>query len=100
MSTIADEINSQVNAGRRIIKDRLDDMPSLDASRVPRPAYLAAGIVVVAAAFGVGWMIYRSRRRRSLVDRLQGVLPDSVKDLPEGIRAQVRRPLEKAVRAL
>ena len=100
MSTIADQINNQVNAGRRLIKGPLDDMPALDVTAVPQKAYVAAGIVMVAAAVGVGWMIYRSRRRRSLVDRLQEALPSSVKDLPEGLRAQVKKPLERAVRAL
>lgn len=100
MSTIADQINNQVNAGRRKIKGSLDDMPALHVSNVPRQAYVAAGIVMVAAAVGVGWMVYRSRRRRSLVDRLQGALPDSVKDLPRGLRTQVKKPLERAVRAL
>ena len=100
MSTIADQINNQVNAGRRVIKGSLEDVPGLDGSSVPRQAYVAAGFVIVAAAVGVGWMVYRSRRRRSLIDRLQGALPDSVKDLPQGLRDQVKKPLERAVRAL
>jgi hypothetical protein len=48
-------------------------------------AVLAVGIV--------GWLVYRSRRRRTLVQRLQDAIPDSVRDLPQGVRAQVKRAL-------
>ena len=101
MSTIADEINNQIDAGRRTVKRSLDGMPgSLDVRRVRPAAYVAVGVILAAAALGAGWAMYRSRRRRTLVDRLQDALPDSVKDLPQGLREQVRRPLEKAVKAL
>jgi hypothetical protein len=35
-----------------------------------------------------------------LVKRLQDAIPDAVRDLPDEFRAQVKRPLERAVKAL
>jgi hypothetical protein len=53
-----------------------------------------AGVAVAAAAaaVGTGVIMYR-RRRRTLAQRLQRALPDSFKD-------QLKRPLQRAVRAL
>ena len=48
---------------------------------------------IIVAVGIVGWMVYRSRRRRTLVERLQSAIPDSVRDLPQEMRAQVKRAL-------
>ena len=66
------------------------DVPSLD----PR---IGIGAAVVLAVFvaGAGFVIIRRRRRRSLMKRLQEALPE-VNDL----RATLRRPLERAIKAL
>ncbi len=100
MSTFADEINTQINAGRQTIQRSLDDMQKQLPNEVPRAVVMATGIAVVVAAVGIGWMIFRSRRRRSLVDRLQDALPGSVKDLPDDLRAKAKRPLERVIKAL
>ncbi len=100
MSTITDDINSQISAGRRTIQRSLDEMPTVNIAEVPRPVLMATGLAVFVAAVGIGWMIYRSRRRQTLVQRLQGAIPDSVRDLPDGIRARAKGPLERVVKNL
>ncbi len=98
MNTISEDINSQISAGRRTIQRTLDDMP-MSMDQVPRPVLMATGIAVFVAAVGVGWMIYRSRRRRTLAQRLHDALPESMSDLPDVLRAKAKRPLERVVKS-
>lgn len=98
MSTISDQINDQISAGRKTIERSLDEMPKVSVADVPRPVLMATGIAVFVAAVGIGWMVYRSRQRRTLVQRLQDALPDSVRELPMDIRDRARRPLERVGR--
>jgi hypothetical protein len=91
MSTLADQINNQIDAGRKTIQQSWYGMREIDVRRMPRPALIAAGLVIACAALGVGWMVYRNRRRRTLVQRLQDALPEGVRDLPAGVRFQVKR---------
>ena len=100
MTTLADEINSQIAAGKITIQRSLEDMQKQVPERIPREVIIATGIAAMVMAVGVGWMIYRSRRRHTLMQRLQGVLPGSVRDLPDELRAKAKKPLEKAVKAL
>lgn len=98
MKTMSDDINSQISAGRRTIQRSLDDMP-MSMDQVPRPVLMATGIAVFVAAVGIGWMVYRSRRRRTLAQRLHDALPESMSDLPEVLRAKAKRPLERVVKS-
>jgi hypothetical protein len=94
MSTLAGEINDQINARRKTIEHSFGEIRDIDIRKVPPPTFVAAGFATALVAVGiVGWMVYRSRRRRTLVQRLQSALPDSVRDLPQGVRAQVKRAL-------
>jgi len=79
-------ISSQTAAGRERIEGSMDDMKELDAGRVPPAAYVAAGMVGLLGLGVVGWMIYRSRRRQTLIKRLQDALPDKVRELPTRVR--------------
>lgn len=90
MSTLADEINSQVSAGRETIRRSMRE-GQMAVGRMPRAGWMAIGLFAGGVALGVGLMVYRSRRRRSIVQRLQDALPDTVRDLPGGLRAQVRK---------
>ncbi len=58
-------------------------------------AGMAAVLVVAIVAAGVGFVLYRRRRRLSLASRLQHALPDV-----DDIRASIKKPLERVVRAL
>jgi hypothetical protein len=60
----------------------------------PRAGMVAVLVVAIVAA-GVGFVIYRRRRRVSLARRLQHSLPDV-----DDIRASIKKPLERVVRAL
>jgi hypothetical protein len=91
MTTLAEQINNQIDAGRHQIERSLREMRDLDVRRMPPAGIVAAVGVTAAAAFAVGWMVYRNRRRRTLVQRLQDALPDPVRDLPAGVRLQVKR---------
>ncbi len=93
MRTLADEFNSQIKAGRQTIEKSLPDMRQIDVRKVAPAGYVVAGVVVAAVVVGLGWMVYRSRRRRTLVQRLQDALPEGVRDLPGGLREQVKRAL-------
>jgi hypothetical protein len=86
MSTIGDEISNQIEAGRKTIVRSLDDMKEIDVRDVPPAVYVAAGMVGVLAIGVVGWMFYRSRRRRTLVERFQEAIPDKVRELPDRVR--------------
>jgi hypothetical protein len=62
---------------------------------------LAAGIAVAAAAaFGLGMLIYRRRQKKSMVQRAQGVIPEVVWNLPEELIAQLKKPVQRATKAL
>jgi hypothetical protein len=78
------------------LRDRLKgeiDRPSI--REVDPRAGMAAVLVVAIVAAGVGFVIYRRRRRLSLARRIQNALPDV-----DEVRASIKRPLERVVRAL
>src|SRR5438046_519562 len=85
MRTLADEVNNQITAGRTTIKKSLPDMGEIDMRRVAPAGYVIAGVMVAAVVVGVGWMVYRSRRRRTLVQRLQAARPEGVQRHAEGV---------------
>ena len=58
-------------------------------------AGVAALVVLAAVVAGVGFVIYKRRRRRSLMRRLQDALPEM-----DDVRASLRRPLKRAVKVL
>ena len=94
MSTLAGQINNKIHAGRKSIEHSFPEMKEVAVSKLPPAAFVAAGFATAVIAVGaIGWMLYRSGRHRTLVERLQGALPASVRELPPGVRAQVKRAL-------
>jgi hypothetical protein len=83
----AEEINDKIDAGRRTIDmSRDDDLEDMESRRVP-PVAIMAGAVAALVGLGVlGWMIYRSRQRRTLIRQIQDAIPDYVRDLPDHVR--------------
>jgi hypothetical protein len=69
------------------------DRPAI--GEVDPRAGVAAVLVVAIVAASIGFVIYRRRRRLSLARRLQHALPDV-----DDIRASIKKPLERVVRAL
>ncbi|HKC20592.1 MAG TPA: hypothetical protein VKE27_13290, partial [Candidatus Dormibacteraeota bacterium] len=89
--TMAGDIQGQIEAGRKTIERSLGDVIDMEMPEIP-PAVIAAGVVAAVVAVGViGWMVFRSRQRRPLLQRLQAAIPGSVRDLPTGLQARVRR---------
>ena len=76
-------------------KDKLDD--EIDGSDTPLDPRvgIAAAVVFAALVAGAGFVIIRRRRRHSLMKRLQDALPEV-----DEIRATLKRPLRRAVKAL
>ena len=76
-----DDINARIEAGRQTIELAHED--EMEPRRVP-PAVVAAGVGAAIVGLGlIGWLIYRSRRRRTLIQQLQAGLPSRVSDLRE-----------------
>lgn len=66
-----------------------------------RHGRLATGIALAAAtAIGVGMLVYRRRRKTSMMRRTQRMIPDSVWTMPEELVAQLKKPLQRAAKAL
>jgi hypothetical protein len=81
------DINDKIDAGRRAIDvSREDEVEEMETRRVP-PVAVMAGAVAALVGLGVlGWMIYRSRQRRTLIRQIQDALPDYVRELPDQVR--------------
>ena len=78
------------------LRERLKSEVDRPAIREVDPrAGMAAVVVVAIVAAGIGFVIYRRRRRLSLARRLQDALPDI-----DDIRASIKKPLERVVKAL
>ena len=66
-----------------------------------RHGRLATGIALgAAAAFGVGMLLYRRRRKTWMVRQAQRTIPQAVWDMPEELIAQLKKPLKKAAKAI
>ena len=87
MGTMAnDEINQRINAGRQAIgiaREAEESPEEMETQRIPT-AVVAAGIGVALVGVGLlGWMFYRRRRRRTLIEQIRATLPDRVRDARE-----------------
>jgi hypothetical protein len=96
-----DEVERPVSPRRQEMERRLAVIEMRAKSLAQRHGRLAAGLALTAvAAFGLGVMVYRRRQRSSVVRRMQSAIPDSVWDLPEELIAQLKKPLQRAAKAL
>jgi len=83
MRTMADDMNEKVKTGRKTIAIASEDPDEMEPRRVP-PAVIAAGVGAAVVGLGLlGWLIYRNRRRRNLIQQLQASLPGRVSELRE-----------------
>jgi hypothetical protein len=96
-----DEIERPPVDPRREVERKLAVLEAKVRELAQRHGRLAAGIALSAvAAFGIGIIVYRRRQRKSLLWRVQNSIPDSVFDLPEELVAQLKKPLQRAAKAL
>jgi hypothetical protein len=65
----------------------------MDRETLQRAGMVVGAVVALSVAVGVGWIIYRRRRRRTLVERLQDAIPEAVRDLPDQVRERARKAL-------
>jgi len=78
------------------MKDKLrDEIDRPSIKEIGPAAGLVAVLAAAVLAAGVGLVIYRRRQRRSLVRRLQDVLPEM-----DEMRASLKRPLKRVVKVL
>jgi hypothetical protein len=96
MSNLTDQIDRQVKAGTALVKNAKSKVAPVDSPR----NRMAAGLFVVALAAGAAMIIYSRRRRQTLAQRLSKAVPGSVRDLPDVLIAQLKGPIDRAVRAL
>lgn len=86
-------MNDTIDKGRRTIELAEGEIDERDERRVP-PVAVMAGVVAAVVGLGVlGWMIYRRRQRRNLIQQIQDVIPDYVRDLPGELRSRVKAAL-------
>ena len=91
---------SRVTSRREDMERQLSIIETRARALAARHGRLAGGIALAAAAgFGLGLLLAR-RRQQSMMGRVQGVVPSSVWDLPEELVAQLKKPLQRAAKAL
>lgn len=90
---------SRITSRRDDLERQLSIVKTRARALAERHGRLAGGIALGAAAgIGLGLLIAR-RRRRSMMGRVQSVVPSNVWDLPEELFAHLKRPLRRASRA-
>jgi hypothetical protein len=89
---LPNEINDKIDAGRKTMDEAEDDLDTVETRQMPSaPVMFGIGMAIVGLGV-LGWMIYRSRRRRTLVQQLRAALPVvSVDDLREGLGERWKR---------
>jgi hypothetical protein len=96
MSSLGDQIDRQVKSGTALVMNAKSKLAPVDSPR----NRMAAGLLLAALAAGAAMIIYSRRRRQTLAQRLRRAVPDSVRDFPDELVAQLKRPIERAVRVL
>jgi hypothetical protein len=96
-----DELDRTPASPREELEQKLAVIETRARALAQRHGRLAAGIAVTAiAAFGLGLLVYRRQQSKSMVQRAQSAIPDSVWGLPEELMAQIKKPLQRAAKAL
>src|ERR1700674_70597 len=90
-----------VNPRRQEVEQKLAVLETKARALAQRHGRLAAGVALTAAvAFGLGMLVYRRRQRKSVVRRMKGAVPSSFWGLREELVAQLKKPIERAAKAL
>jgi len=100
MGASTDEINRQINETRDHIDQNLGVLERRAASNLVRYGRVAAVVLGVVSVAGVGLLIYRRMNRPSRREKLQSMLveavrdlPDSLRNIPDEMRARLKKPL-------
>ena len=97
MNAIADQINRQVKSGTELMSNARAKLAPVDS---PRNRSIVTGLVLAAIAAGAALIIVSRRRRQTLTERIQKAVPGPVRDFPDELVTQLKRPIERVVRAL
>jgi hypothetical protein len=100
MGASTDEIDRQIGETRDHIDQNLGELEQRAASNAVRYGRVAAVVIGVVAVAGAGVLIYRRISRPSRRERLQGMLidalkelPDTLRDLPDEVTSRLKEPL-------
>ena len=85
MGASADEIDRQIKETREHMDENLDVLERRAASNARRYGRIAVVVLGVAALAGAGWLIYRRINRPTRREKLQSMLIEALKDLPDSI---------------
>ena len=90
-----------VNPRRQELEQRLAVMETKARDLAQRHGRLAAGVALgVAAALGIGMLVYRQSHKQSVVRRMRSSIPDAAWELPEELIAQLKTQLQRAAKAI
>jgi hypothetical protein len=100
MGPSSDEIDRQIKETRQHMDEDLEALDERDASNAMRYGRIAAVVVGVAVVAGAGWLIYRRINRPTRRERLQSLviealkdLPDSLRELPDEVATRFKKPM-------
>jgi len=97
-----DEVDRpSVNPRRQELEQRLAMMETKARVLAERHGRLAAGVALgLVAALGIGMLVYRRTQKKTVMRRMRSSIPDAAWDLPEELIAQLKKPLQRAAKAL
>jgi hypothetical protein len=100
MGVSTDEIDRQIDETRDHIDQNLGVLERRAASNAARYGRVAAVLLGVVAVAGAGVLVYRRINRPSRRERLQAMLvealkdlPDTLRDLPDEVTSRLKKPL-------
>jgi hypothetical protein len=96
-----DQVEGMSVGPREQLQQKLAVIEMRARDMAQRHGRLATGIAIGAATvLGVGMLIYRRRQKSSMMKRTRRAIPDSVWEMPEELLAQIKKPLQRAAKAL
>ena len=99
MGGSTDEISRQIAETRDHVDENLTILEHRAAARARRVGVMvAAGVAAGLVIGGVAFLIYRQVRKPGVSERLQGMVPDALTDLPDTIRSKFKgRPVKVVI---
>ncbi|HET7466740.1 MAG TPA: hypothetical protein VFL29_08730 [Candidatus Dormibacteraeota bacterium] len=99
MGAPTDEIGRQIAETRNHVDENLDILEKRAAANARRVAVMvAAGVAAGLVVGGVAFLIYRQVRKPGMSERLHGMVPDALTDLPQTIRTKFKgRPVRVVI---
>src|SRR6266850_5559505 len=93
MGASSAEIDQEIKETRRELDQKLEVLEKRAASGARMYGRIAAGVAAGVVLVAVGVVLYRRRRKRTVVKQLHQVLFQKVRDLPDDVTSRLRRRL-------